>query len=95
MMKNLIIGLAGIGLGVVAGMLLYRYAYTDSGKNLREDVARMIRDANKYTDDMLMQTRQQVNEMRHKMVENVTQQAHTIADRADRVKRQLDAVNAD
>lgn len=95
MMKNLMWGLAAMGFGWLSGVLMCRYAYSNGGKSLHNDVSRMWHDTERYANNIAERTREQATQMGAQVAEKVSQRAHAVAEKADRVKEQLNGVGVE
>ncbi len=77
-MKNLISGLLGMGVGVLAGICIYRYATSDQGRKMRKEIAHVMRDSSQYFDSIAEAARNKAAQVNAKMDEKVRNVADKI-----------------
>ena len=88
-MKNLITGLMGVGIGIVAGVYMYKYAKSAKGKKMRNTLAQQIRQSSEWTEHLIDDTRRKAMEMGANTADNVSAKAHNAA---EQLKKRMNAV---
>ncbi|MBQ5750116.1 MAG: hypothetical protein IIV86_02185 [Bacteroidaceae bacterium] len=91
-MYNLLLGVVGVGVGVVATMCMCRYARTAQGEKMRRAMERKLREGNQWAEQMVERTRHKAMEVGVETADMLSHKAH---DAAERMQRHMNAVGVE
>lgn len=91
-MYNLILGVVGVSVGVVAAMCIYRYARTAQGEKIRRNMERKLQEGNEWAEELVERARHKAMEVGVETADKLSQKAHDVA---ERMQHHMNAVSVE
>lgn len=88
-MKNLVSGLVGVGIGVLLGGYAQKYATSAHGRKMRGDVSRLMREKERDAEKIVEKAREKAAHIGVGVADKVSQGIHHVAGRVDHMKNQI------